>query len=51
VDARTVGKYLNGYVKKSTRNRKSPIDDFKPNIKSLLSKDSIQVMLVIKCIV
>lgn len=43
VDARTVGKYLNGYVKPSTRNRKSPIDDFKPIIKSLLSEESIQV--------
>ena len=43
VDARTVGKYLNGYVKKSTRNRKSAIDDFRPIIESLLSKDSIQV--------
>ena len=43
VDARTVGKYLNGYVKKTTRNRKSQIDDFRPIIESLLSKDSIQV--------
>ena len=43
VDARTVGKYLNGYVKPSKRNRKSPIDDFKPIIKSLLSEESIQV--------
>lgn len=43
VDPRTVGKYLNGYVKPSTRNRKSPIDDFKPIIKSLLSEESIQV--------
>lgn len=43
VDARTVGKYLNGYVKPTTRNRKSPIDDFKPIIQSLLSEESIQV--------
>lgn len=43
VDARTVGKYLNGYVKPSTRNRKSPIDDFRPIIESLLSKESIQI--------
>lgn len=43
VDARTVGKYLNGYVKTSTRNRRSPIDKFKPIITSLLSKESIQV--------
>lgn len=43
VDARTVGKYLNGYVKPSTRNRTSKIDDYEPIIKALLSKDSIQV--------
>lgn len=43
VDARTVGKYLNGYVKPTTRNRKSPIDDFKPIIQFLLSEESIQV--------
>lgn len=43
VDARTVGKYLNGYVKPTTRNRKSPIDDFKPIIQSLLIEESIQV--------
>lgn len=35
MDVRIVGKYLNGYVKPSTRNRKSPIDDFKPIIQSL----------------
>lgn len=43
VDARTVGKYLNGYVKPATLNRKSPIDDFKPIIQSLLSEESIQI--------
>lgn len=43
VDARTVWKYLNGYVKPITRNRKSKIDNFKPIIKSLLSEESIQV--------
>ena len=43
VDARTVGKYLNGYVKPITRNRKSTIDNFKPIIRSLLSEESIQV--------
>ena len=43
VDARTVGKYLNGYVKPSTRNRTSKIDDYEPIIRTLLSKDSIQV--------
>ena len=43
VDVRTVGKYLNGYVKPITRNRKSTIDNFKPIIRSLLSEESIQV--------
>ncbi len=43
VDPRTVGKYLNGYVKPTTRNRKSKIDAFEPIIKELLGKDSIQV--------
>lgn len=43
VDARTVGKYLNGYVKPSTRNRTSKIDDYEPIIRTLLSKNSIQV--------
>ncbi|SKA84809.1 Helix-turn-helix, partial [Clostridium sp. USBA 49] len=36
VDPRTVGKYLNGYVKPTTRNRKSKIDAFEPIIKELL---------------
>ncbi|MBN1077278.1 IS21 family transposase [Clostridium botulinum] len=39
VDPRTVGKYLNGYVKHTTRNRKSKIEAFEPIIK----EDSIQV--------
>lgn len=43
VDPRTVAKYLNGYVKPTTRNRKSKIDDFEPIIRELLSKDSIQI--------
>ena len=43
VDPRTVGKYLNGYIKPSHRKRKSKIDRFEPIIKSLISKDSIQV--------
>lgn len=43
VDARTVGKHLNGYIKPTTRNRKSLIDNFRPIIESLLSEDSIQV--------
>lgn len=43
VDPRTVGKYLNGYVRTSTRNRKSKIEAFEPIIKELLGKDSIQV--------
>ncbi|MBN1039994.1 MULTISPECIES: IS21 family transposase [unclassified Clostridium] len=43
VDPRTVGKYLNGYIKSTTRNRKSKIEAFEPIIKELLSKDSIQI--------
>jgi transposase len=43
VDPRTVGKYLNGYTKPSRRKRKSKIDEFEPIIRSLLSKDSIQI--------
>lgn len=43
VDVRTVGKYINGYVKSSTRNKKSKIDEFEPIIKSLLSKESSQI--------
>ena len=43
VDPRTVGKYLDGYIKPSHRNKKSKIDEFEPLIKSLLSKDSIRV--------
>ncbi|KEI03005.1 transposase [Clostridium botulinum C/D str. BKT2873] len=43
VDPRTIGKYLNGYVKPTARNRKSKIDHFEPIIKELLGKDSIQI--------
>ncbi|URZ07422.1 hypothetical protein CLROS_027600 [Clostridium felsineum] len=43
VDPRTVGKYLNGYVKSKTRNCKSKIKAFDPIIRKLLSKNSIQV--------
>lgn len=43
VDPRTVGKYINGYVKLTTRNCKSKIEAFEPIIKELLSRDSIQV--------
>ncbi|NOW25144.1 IS21 family transposase [Clostridium butyricum] len=43
VDPRTVGKYLNGYVKPTTRNCTSKIEAFEPIIKELLSKNSIQV--------
>lgn len=43
VDSRTVGKYLDGYVKPHHRKRKSKIDDFEPIIKSLLSQESIQI--------
>ncbi len=40
---RTVDKYLNEYVKSTTRNLESKIDSFEPIIKKLLSKDSIQI--------
>ena len=43
VDPRTVDKYLNGYIKPTSRNRKSKIEAFEPIIKELLSKDSIQI--------
>lgn len=43
VDPRTVDKYLNGYIKTNTRNRKSKIEAFEPIIKELLSKESIQI--------
>lgn len=43
VDARTVGKYIDGYSKPTTRNKKSKIDDFQPIIKELLCEKSIQV--------
>ncbi len=43
VDPRTVGKYLNVYVKPTTRNCKSKVEAFDPIIKELLGKDSIQV--------
>jgi transposase len=43
VDPRTVDKYLNGYIKTTTRNRKSKIEAFEPIIKELLSKESIQI--------
>lgn len=43
VDPRTVGKYINGYVKPTTRNRTSKIDKFYPIIKELLSEESIQI--------
>lgn len=43
VDPHNVGKYLNEYIKPSTKNRKSPIDDFKLIIKFLLSEELIQL--------
>ena len=43
VDPRMVGKYINGYVKPTTRNRTSKIDTFYPIIKKLLSEESIQI--------
>jgi|SRR5690625_217573 len=42
VDRRTVGKYLDGYTKKKTRNKPSKIDRLYNEIKQLLSPDSIQ---------
>lgn len=42
VDRRTIDKYLNGYVKNTTRKKKSIIDEFYEVIKLLLSEDSIQ---------
>ena|SRR5690606_17168123 len=43
VDRRTVRKYLNGYTRKTTRNKKSKIDRFYDTIQSLLSDESPQV--------
>lgn len=43
VDRRTVGKYLDGYTRKNTRNRASKIDKFYDTIQSLLSDESPQV--------
>lgn len=43
VDARTVGKYIDGYIKPNTRNKKSKLDDFQPIIRELLSNDSVQI--------
>ncbi|WP_058485352.1 IS21 family transposase [Defluviitalea phaphyphila] len=43
VDARTVGKYINGYKKPITRNRSSKLDKFYPIIKDLLSDESVQI--------
>lgn len=43
VDRRTIDKYLNGFVPKKKRNRRSKIDEFYSTIAGLLSADSIQV--------
>ncbi len=43
LDARTVGKYINGYKKSITRNRSSKLDKFYPIIKDLLSDESVQI--------
>src|SRR5690625_6389573 len=43
VDRRTVGKYLNGYTRKNTRNKVSKIDKFYEIIKTLLSDESPQI--------
>lgn len=42
VDRRTIGKYLDGYTKITTRNKPSKIDKFYDVIKELLSPDSVQ---------
>src|SRR5690625_945070 len=42
VDRRTIGKYLDGYIKKVTRNKGSKIDKYYEVIQQLLSKESIQ---------
>lgn len=43
VDRRTIGKYLDGFVKKNTRKKGSKIDKYYDIIQSLLSKESPQV--------
>lgn len=43
VDPRTVGKYLNGYIRPTTRNRKSKLDEFEAIISELLSEKSTQI--------
>ena len=43
VDRRTIDKYLNGYEPKSSRSRKSKIDDYYEIIALLLSKESNQI--------
>lgn len=43
VDRRTVGKYLDGYTRKNTKNKASKIDRFYDTIQSLLSNESPQV--------
>ncbi|SHJ23500.1 Transposase [Geosporobacter subterraneus DSM 17957] len=43
VDARTVGKYINGYQKPTTRDRMSKIDEFYTIIEELLSDESKQI--------
>ena len=48
VDPRTVDKYLNGYIKTTTRNRKSKIEAFEPIIKELLSYRTVFYMMLIR---
>lgn len=43
IDRRTVSKYMNGYVKKVNRERKSSIDEYYDVIKDLLDDRSSQV--------
>src|SRR5690625_5203248 len=43
VDRRTVDKYLDGYTRKTTRNKSSKVDRFYDTIQSLLSDESPQI--------
>jgi len=43
VDVRTVGKYIEGFKKSTTRARESKIDEYYDLIKELLSEESIQI--------
>lgn len=43
VDRRTIDKYLKGYEKPSTREKKSSLDDYYDIIKELLSEECVQI--------